>query len=73
MFEGTFNLSISIPVALINITTFYQFTSEFENTVGTSRETLYTSNVIPSIINLLQILLGLYLVLHKKRNKEIEI
>ena len=72
MFEGMFSLLISIPVAFSNIIKFYQFTSEFENTFGTSRETLLTSNVIPSLINLLQVLLGLYLVLSKKRNKEIE-
>ncbi|MDF2905521.1 MAG: hypothetical protein K0R34_842 [Herbinix sp.] len=70
MFEGIFSLSISIPVAFSNIITFHQFTTEFENTFGTSRGNLLTSNVIPSLINLLQVLLGLYLVLHKKRNKE---
>jgi hypothetical protein len=72
IFEGIFNLSIIVPVAFSNIITFHQFTSDFENTFGTSRETLLTSNVIPSLINLLQVLLGLYLVLYKKRNKEIE-
>jgi len=72
MFEGVFNLSISIPVAFSNIITFRQFTSAFENTLGTSRETLLISNVIPSLINLIQVLLGLYLVLHKKRNEELE-
>lgn len=72
LFEGILNLSISVPVAFSNILTFLQFTSEFENTIGTSRKTLITSNVLPSLINLLQVLLGLYLVLHKKHNKEIE-
>ncbi|MDF2485041.1 MAG: hypothetical protein K0R46_1209 [Herbinix sp.] len=72
MFEGIFNLSISFPVAFSNIIMFQKFTSEFENTFGTSREILIASNVIPSLINLIQVLLGLYLVLHKKRNSEKE-
>jgi hypothetical protein len=72
IFEGIFNLSISLPVTFSNIITFHQLTSEFENTFGSSRETLMTLNVIPSLINLLQVLLGLYLALYKKRNKEIE-
>lgn len=72
IFEGIFNLSFSVPIAFSNIKTFHEFTSEFENTFGASQETLLTSNVIPSLINLLQVLLGLYLVLLKKHNKEIE-
>ncbi len=72
IFEGIFNLSISIPVAFSNIITFHRFTSELENTFGTSRETLLISNVIPSFINLIQVLLGLYMVLHRNRNNEME-
>lgn len=71
-FAGVFNLSIDFPVALLNIKTFHLVTSGFENTFGTSRVTLMISNIIPSLTNLLQVLFGLYFILHKINNKEIE-
>lgn len=71
IFIGIFNLSISVPAALAGIKAIYQFTSGSEYT-GTSRETFLISNAIPSLLNLLQVLLGLYFVLHNKCNKEIK-
>lgn len=72
IYEGIFHLSISVPVAINNITSFQRSSSELFNTLGMSRETYLTSSIIPSLINLIKVLLGLYLVLHKERNKEIE-
>ena len=72
MFEGIFNLSTTIPTAFLNIISFHQFTSEIANAMSISRKTLLALYVIPSLIILLQLLLGLYLVLHNKRNSEIE-
>lgn len=72
LFEGIFSLSISIPTAFSNIISFQKFSSEFASAMRMSRKTLLASYVIPSVIILLQVLLGLYLVLHNKRNNEIE-
>ncbi len=67
MFDGLFNLLISIPVAFSNLKAIHQFSAGIENAFGSSRATLFTSNVIPSLLNMLQILLGLYLILRKKQ------
>lgn len=72
IFEGIFNLSKSVPVAFSNIITFYPSTTEFEKTFGTSKEAFLVSCIVPSLINLIQLLLGLYFVLYKKHNTEKE-
>ena len=65
-FGGIFDLSINIPVAIANFITIHQFASKFDATFGTSRESVLILNVIPSLINLIQVLLGLYFIIHKK-------
>lgn len=72
LFEGIFNLSISLPVALSNILSYHRFTAEFENTIGISQETYFASNVIPSLLNLLQLWFGLYLILYKPSSNKTE-
>lgn len=72
LFEGIFNLSKSIPVNFSNIITFYPSTIDFEKKFGTSKVGFLISCIAPSLINLLQLLLGLYFVLYKKNNKVIK-
>lgn len=71
LFDGIYSLSISLTVAFANIISFHQFTSE-NGPIGTPKETFLISSIFPSLINLLQILLGLYFILYKKRKKEID-
>jgi hypothetical protein len=70
--EGIINLSNKVSVLLLNIQTFHQSKSLLlgEEVDGIIRNTLISS-IIPILINLLQILAGLYFVLYQKKNKEI--
>lgn len=71
IFEGIINLSNKVSVLLFNIQTFLQTASSFGENSNEIIRVALTSNVIPILTNLLQILFGLYLVLYKRKNNEI--
>ena len=70
LFQGLSDILISIPAAFSNITTFLRASADFENAIGTSRGHLLILNIIPSLVYRVQILLGLYFIFYRKRNKE---
>jgi hypothetical protein len=68
-FEGLVIISSRIPALLLNIQADHQVASTFKEAYIRS---ILASFVIPIIINLVRVLLGLYFILHKNKNSEID-
>jgi hypothetical protein len=71
MFEGITTLISKCTVLILNIQTFQQSATLLGDKADEVINTALGSNVIPLFINLIQILLGLYIVLPQKQSKEL--
>lgn len=70
IFEGIINLSSKISVFLLNIQSFHLTTSFLGENADEIVSSTLTLNVIQIVINLLQIMLGLFFVLYMKQGSK---
>jgi hypothetical protein len=70
--SGIFNLAIRISTLVFNLINLSQSLAAFNKFPNNLITHTLLSNIIPLSINLLQIILGLFLVLYKGKNKELD-
>lgn len=70
IFEGIINLSNKISVFILNIQSFHQTTSFLGENADEIVSSTLTLNIIQIVINLLQIMVGLFFVLYKRQGSK---
>lgn len=69
--SGIFNLAIKISSLVFSLINLSQSLGAFDKFPNKLVFMTWTSNIIPILINLLQIVLGLFLILYKGKNNEL--